>query len=151
MEHFLLHLCAASTLPEDPDDQPQCLLRIVGYTDDHQRHFGRHDRYVDETLGHSETLDGIAIMVSVVGSGGFVAAPDDTVPGEAWNKNHNASNSDDFIIGKVTSVVPLESLLVSCWIQSGSSDLTIIKLMHRRQLSSVLRSLLHDKWSEISC
>ena len=60
------------------------MLRIVGYTDDHRRHFGRHDRYVDETLGHSETLDGIAIMVCVVGSGGFVAAPDDTVPWEAW-------------------------------------------------------------------
>ena len=122
----------------------------MGYTDDHRRHFGRHDRYVDETLGHSETLDGIAIMVCVVGSGGFVAAPDDTVPWEAWKQNHHASNSDDFIIGKVTSVVPLESLLVSCWIQSGSSDLTIIKLMHRRQLSSVLRSLLHDNGSKLA-
>ena len=150
MVHFIPHMLAASILPEDLDDQPQCLLKIVGYIDDHRKHSGRHDRCVDETFGHVETPDGIAIMVSVVGSGGSVAAPADTVPWEAWKKNHNASNSDDFIIGKVTSVVPLESLLVSCWIQSGSSDLTIIKLMHRRQLSSVLRSLLHDDDSKLA-
>ena len=119
-------MCAASMPPEDLDDQPQCLLKIVGDIDDHRKHSGRHDRYVDETTGHVETLDGIAIMVSVVGSGGSVAAPADTVPWEAWKKDHNASNSDDLIIGKVNSVVSLELLSLSCWIQSDPSDLAII-------------------------
>ena len=77
MVHFILHMCAASILPEDIDDQPQCLLKIVGYIDDHRKHSGRHDRYVDETHGHVDTLDGIATMASVVGSGGSAAAPDD--------------------------------------------------------------------------
>ena len=132
MVHLALRTCAASVPPNVFNDQPQCLLRIVGYIDDQRRHFGRHDRYVDETLGHVETQDGIAIMVSVVGSGGSVAAPADTVPWEAWKKDHNASNSDDLIIGKVNSVVSLELLSLSCWIQSDPSDLAIIKMMHRR-------------------
>ena len=75
------HMSVASALREDLDDQPQCVLQIVGYIDDHRKHSGRHDRYVDETHGRVETLDSIATMASVEGSGGSAAAPDDTVPG----------------------------------------------------------------------
>ena len=82
MAHFTLRMCAASILPEDLDDQPQCLLKIVGYIDDHRKHSGRHDRYVDETHGHVDSLDGNATTASVEGSGGSAAAPDDTVPGQ---------------------------------------------------------------------
>ena len=81
MVHAILHMCAASILPEDVDDQPQYLLKIVGHIDDHRKHSGRHDRYVGETHGRVETLDNIATTASVVGSGGSVAAPANTVPG----------------------------------------------------------------------
>ena len=53
----------------------------MGHVDDHRKLAGRHERYVDETLGHRETLDS------------------------------SASSSDNFSTGTVTFVMPLESLI----------------------------------------
>ena len=113
-------MCAASILPQNLDDQPQCLLKIVGYIDDHRKLYGRHDRYVDETHGHVETL------------------------------GSSASSSDNFSIGTVTSVMPLETLHMSCWIRHDSSDLIITKLTRRSKLSSVLKRLLRYNDSRVA-
>ena len=92
----------------------------MGYIDGHRKLSGRYERYVDETLGHGETLDS------------------------------SASSSDNFSVGKVTSVVPLESLRLSWWIRPESSDLAIIKMTHRSKLSSVLGKLLHYNGSRVA-
>ena len=92
----------------------------MGYIDDHRKLSGRHERYVDETLGHGETLDS------------------------------SASSSDNFSIGTVTYVMPLESLHMSCWIRHDSSDLLITELIHRSRLSSVLQRLLRYNDSRVA-
>ena len=75
---------------------------------------------MDETHGHGETLDG------------------------------SASSSDDFSIGMVNYVMPLEPLHMSSWIRPDPSDLIITKLTHRSKLSSVLRRLLRDNDSRVA-